>query len=278
MIRRDILLPDGVMRWLLVSQIEHARLSCQLAQHCLSHFGQAFAEDTDPSALQSVRDELLQAIRCHDDGWADWEAQPRFDPQLRRPLSFRELPLCEALANWEGSIRSAADVGPLAAWTVAGHFAALLEDSEKEHDEAQETRWLVQIAEQRTGWLADWQMLNPDVHTTQLAEEALQWLQAFDLLSLWLCCVCPAGGELVPHWPDGYRIGPGTSLDMRLHPVHAAAESPERIAVTVDLWRFDLPMLDIEATAHVVPAREYRDAADLLAAYTPHQLCWKLVP
>ncbi len=310
MIRREILLADAVPRWLLVSQVEHARLSYRLAQHCISHFGGGLAPSADPIAAAEVRNELLQAIRRHDDGWAGWEARPGLDPQFHRPLSFRELPLGEALANWNGSIRSAADVGPLAAWMVAGHFAALLEDSEKEHDEAQATHWLAKIAALRNSWFADWQALHPAVHTAKLAEEALQWLQAFDVLSLWLCSVCPAGGEIVPHWPDGYHIGPGKLLDMRLRPVQAADSSEKtrtgfRIAgvwlnfrslrrklcltpfpgnsetgstVTVDPWLFDLPELTIDATAHVVPAREYRDAADLLAAYTGRQLHWKLVP
>jgi hypothetical protein len=278
MIRRDILLADGVRRWLLVSQIEHAQLSYQLAQHCLSqHFGQTFAQDADLLALGAVRDELLQAIRRHDDGWADWEARPGLDPKLHHPLSFRELSFGEAVVNWTGSIRSAAEIGPLAAWTVAGHFAALLEDSEREHDESQAINWLAKTSEHRTGWLADWQALNPAVHTAQLAEEALHWLQAFDLLSLWLCSVCPAGGEIVPHWPDGCHIGPGKPLDMRLRP-ERAADALEMTTVTVHPWRFDLPELEIEATAQVVPARAYRDSSELLAAYTPHQLRWKLAP
>ena len=277
MIRRDILLADAVPCWLLVSQIEHGRLSFLLAQHCLSHFGRAVFPGADPIAVRRVRNELLQAIARHDDGWTDWEARPGLDPKLHRPLSFRELPLGEAIANWAGSIRSAANVGPLAAWMVAGHFAALLEVSEKEHDEAQATNWLAQTADQRAVWLADWQALNPRLHTAQLAEAALAWLQAFDFLSLWLCSVCPAGGEIVPRWPDGYHIGRSQLLDTRIRPDNASDHSV-RTTVIVDPWRFDAPELTIEAAAHVVPARGYRDTAELLAAYQPHQLRWRLAP
>ncbi len=113
MIRREIQFAVGVQQWLLISQIEHARLSGELAELCLSRFG---GEDT---ALDGVRHELLQAIIHHDDGWAGWEAAPRLDPKLGRPLSFLELPLAEALTVWSNSIEAAHAFGEFAAWVVA---------------------------------------------------------------------------------------------------------------------------------------------------------------
>jgi hypothetical protein len=277
MIRRDIWLADGVPRWLLVSQLEHAELSFLLAQRCLPRFGNGVSTPAYTLAVDNVRAELLAAIRRHDDGWGEWETQPKLDPRLRRPLSFRELPLEEALDNWNGSIASAAEAGPLAAWTVAGHFAALLEDSEKEHDKAQADNWLDQTAHRRTAWFMDWQRLNPEWHTPQLAAEALHWLQAFDLLSLWLCSVCPAGGETVPNWPAGYCIAPGSSLAMQVRPDESADHSLST-KVVVEPWRFEEKELTVEVKAQVVPVRQYRDSGDLLAACVPLQLRWRLMP
>lgn len=271
MIRRDIDLGDAVARWLLVSQVEHARLSAELAEKCVDRLGSATAE-TD-----SVRSELLQAIVRHDDGWTDWETHPGLDPQLRRPLSFRELPLDETLANWEGSIQSAAEVGPLAAWIVAGHFSVLLQSSASDLDQVESAAWLAKTADQQAAWLAEWQTLNPALHTKQLADETLVWLQAFDVISLWICSVCPVGGEDVSQWPDGYHIGPGELLDTRIA-ADPTADISECGAVTVDPWRFDVPELEIEAAAHVVPVREYQDTNELLAAYEPIQLRWRLMP
>jgi hypothetical protein len=271
MIRRDIDLGDGEARWLLVSQVEHARLGAVLAERCLDRFGPATAE------IDSVRSELLQAIARHDDGWADWETRPGLDPELRRPLSFRELSLDETLANWDGSIRSAAEVGPLAAWAVAGHFAGLLQSSQSDLDEIASAAWLAKTADQRAIWLAKWQKLNPAQHSQPLADEALLWMRAFDAMSLWICSVCPFGGEEVLQWPEGYHIGPGESLDTRLA-ADATTDISEYGVVTADPWRFNATELEIAAPGHVVPVCEYRDTDELLAAYEPIELRWRLRP
>jgi hypothetical protein len=56
------------------------------------------------------------------------------------------------------------------------------------------------------------------------------------------------------------------------------ADPVRSATVIVEPWRFDLPELKVEATGHVVPHRAYRTTAELLAAYSPHQLRWKLAP
>lgn len=277
MIRREIDLGDGKARWLLVSQIEHARLSALFAEHCWVHFGKSSASGVENLHFGQLRQELLQAIAHHDDGWRQWESRPRIDPERHCPLSFRELPLKESLANWDGSIQGAAEIGSLAAWVVAGHFAALLQKSERDHDPQESAQWLSKTAERRADWLAEWQALNPADNTRQIADEALVWLQAFDLMSLWICSVCPAGGEAVSQWPQGYHIGPGEVLDTQIAP-DPSADNSERGTVTIDPWRFDVSELEIEATAHVVRVRDYASTDDLLSAYSPHQLRWRLTP
>jgi hypothetical protein len=271
MIRRDIDLGDGRALWLLVSQVEHARLSAVLAESCLERFG------SDSDKIDSVRSELLQAITRHDDGWAAWDARPGLDSKLGRPLSFRELPQDETLANWDGSINSAAGVGPLAAWAVAGHFSLLLEASQSDFKDAASTAWLTSTASGRAQWLASWQEADPETHTESLANEALLWLRVFDAMSLWICSVCPFGGAEVLQWPDDYHIGPGELLETRLA-ADSTAEISERGVVTVDPWRFASPELEIEAAGHVVPVCEYRDTDELLAAYEPIPLRWRLTP
>ena len=61
--------------WLLVPQIEHARLSGQLAQS----WGDASLVAIQPHS------ELVEAISRHDEGWADWDAMPDVDPGSGRP-------------------------------------------------------------------------------------------------------------------------------------------------------------------------------------------------
>src|SRR5262245_37339771 len=139
MIRRNYPLDGEPTHWLLISQVEHARLSRQLAEQWkISESSSAFSA------------ELLDAIEHHDDGWRVWETQPRLDPVHGRPISFMELEPEEAILIWDRSIATAASIGPLAAWVVAGHFAALMCKHES-LGPAQKT-WLRDTAERRQAW------------------------------------------------------------------------------------------------------------------------------
>jgi hypothetical protein len=196
MIVREVQFADGPPQWLLISQVEHARLSGELAKRCLTKFG-----DANP-ALGQVREELLQAIIHHDDGWAEWEAAPRFDPKSGKPLSFMELPLAEALDVWNGSIESANRFGDLAPWVVAGHFSALLCTIGSHSQEPAARDWLRHIAEKRSLWFTQWRARHEALHTVALAGEALKWLQLFDILSLWPCSQYPVPGEIIRKPPS----------------------------------------------------------------------------
>ncbi len=55
MIRRELKLNDGAAVWLLVSQVEHARMSGELVRN--------WREEFSP--------DVVEAIAHHDDGWAD---------------------------------------------------------------------------------------------------------------------------------------------------------------------------------------------------------------
>jgi hypothetical protein len=116
MIRRLGSAAEGTTgQWILISQIDHARLSGQLAEY----WG---AQGYSPL---SPRDELLWAINHHDDGWGEWEQTPDVDPKSGHPRSFTEMELGDALVIWTASIESARQAGNLEAYLVAGHFCAL---------------------------------------------------------------------------------------------------------------------------------------------------------
>lgn len=254
MIRREILRADGSPQWLLISQVEHARLSGVLAEHCLSHFSAVATE------------ELLPAIVHHDDGWVDWEAAPTFDEQ-GRPRSFRELPLSQSLPIWSASIQAAAKIGPLAAATVASHFLALLgaSDRPKVADEFA-VAWQQEMTARRDVWIASWQQLNPQQNTAAVADEALRWLQLFDVMSLWLCGVCPGADEQMPDEVKSYHVGIGEPLETKFF----FADGKARIKP----WRFDVPTLELVADASLVPIGEYTDAGDLMSACRSYQIRW----
>ena len=264
MIRRDIQLGDDQARWLIVSQTEHARLSGELARHCNRVIGANLAAEQ----MLPVRAEVQEAIHHHDDGWLAWDSSPGLDPSSGRPLSFRELPLEESLKLWDASIDRCAEIGPLAGWVVASHFCALLAASTREHEQALIDGWLPEVNQSRDEWLKTWQAEKPELYTRELEEEALLHLQVFDVMSLWLPLMCPCPGEQWPATMEPYRIGEGTPLQAVLTPTIGR--------VHVEPWLFDLPELALEAEALVVPARTYRDGAELLKAGQEYQLQWVL--
>lgn len=256
MIRREIQLSGQPACWWIVSQIEHARVSGVLADRCKTHFPDA------------IRSELQHAIVHHDDGWAAWEADPQLD-ETGRPLSFRELPLEISLPIWAASIEATAEFGPFAAWVVAGHFLALLNNTDKQLTEVSR-KWRSEFESRSAKWLADWQAANPAEHTEQLAGEGLVWLQLFDVMSLWLCSVCPGDGEGVTTEPESYHIGQGE----RLETTFSYASGHPRI----EPWRFDSSSVACEAEGWVVPIQKYASTKELLDHRTPHTVRWHLHP
>jgi hypothetical protein len=261
MIRRDMRLADGSAGWMLISQVEHARVSAELAAQCTVDLGAA------------SRDEVLAAIRHHDDGWCAWEAAPRLDAD-GRPVAFVEIEPDEVVAIWTGSVDAAERVGPLAAWMVAGHFLRLARRNADGAAAARFERWRLQMTARRDVWLADWRRVDPDRRTPELAEVALQWLWTFDEVSLWLCCSCLAG-ESIPCSPEPYVAGRGTPVEMELRPV--GQDEPVLARATATPWRFDAAAFDVTIAGRAVPAGRYRSSAELMAAAIPRTLAWRLV-
>ncbi|MCI0334096.1 MAG: DUF3891 family protein [Planctomycetes bacterium] len=173
MIRREITTANGAKLWLLVSQVEHAHMSGELARH----WREAFTRD------------VVDAIAHHDDGWAAWEAEPKLNPETGAPFSFLEMPVPAALVIWDHSIAAAGEFGPLAAYIVAGHFYNLLNNSEHAKDPLA-VAWLTAKRKHRTGWLDEWVRADPS-QTLEYAKRAQQMLLVADLFSLWLCCDSP---------------------------------------------------------------------------------------
>ena len=187
MIRREIQFPGEEPQWLLVSQLEHARLSGALAAAAVEHFPSRFSENYSEAILRA-RAELVRAIERHDDGWAAWEAWPGLDDE-GKPPSFTEMPQDEAIEIWTGCADEADRLGPLAAYMVSGHFLALLERSREKETPAAEA-WRRKYEPLRDEWREQWYERNPEFSGSWIPEEALAWLQDYDVMSLWLCLHC----------------------------------------------------------------------------------------
>jgi hypothetical protein len=250
MIRRDDTPSDGPPRWLLISQLEHARVSADLA----THWG------NPPMAAIEPRETILATIRRHDDGWQSWESRPAVNGS-GAPVSFTEMPTAEGNAIWQRSIESLADLGPLAQYLVASHFVQRRRKSTQ--TAAEWASFVTEFDRRRTAWLADWQQQDVRANTVERAALALRQLQFFDALSLWFCCQ-PLGKAETRETPAG--------VPLTLTPV-AADE------VRISPWPMTRPSVEILATARSVPRRSYASAEELAAVESKTEvLRWRLSP
>jgi Protein of unknown function (DUF3891) len=252
MIRRDEPGSDPDKSWLLIPQIEHARLSGLLAEHWIA----AAAAPLEP------RDELIEAVYHHDDGWADWDRRPDVDPRSGRPLQFTEMPLAESLGIWQQSIDMAAARGNLQAYVVSGHFCALLRWAAPRWQNSKYTsslaeRFLDEQDHRRRDWLQAWAGANPSRHTAEIAERGLAWLQFFDGLSLWFCCA-DRGEPQVFDPPDGRSF--------RIAPNHETWGQFNAGQFTAAPWPLDVTQLEWSVSARRIPISHYADRAALAGA------------
>lgn len=271
MIRRELKLDSGRTDWLLISQVEHARVSGELARHWVADW---------------VTEEVIAAIEHHDDGWASWEARPRIDPVEGRPYAFLdEMPRDETRTIWDGSIAAARQIGPLAGWIVAGHFSALLRNADHVGDPGADA-WLAATDRRRNGWLREWLADRAD-HSEHDAKHALRLLQACDFLSLWLCRKCPVADNETIRNVEPFRF---ESTADGVGPIEFLARSngaspPSRNSPFDDSgwnvvgapWPFDVPELRLEAGANLVPIQRYGTTDELLDKRQPVRLHWRLV-
>jgi hypothetical protein len=178
------------------------------------------------------------------------------------------MPVEQSLAIWSRSIESAASVGYLAGYVVSGHFSALLErfsarwqDSGK--DESLARTFLDRQAALRGSWLSRWLAQKPATHTEALAGRALEYLQFFDALSLWLCCSERSTPETFrPPFGPEMTITPLTRREYKASP-----------------WPFLTTHLELELPGREVPVAHYRVVQELSeAAWQPVTLNWLLIP
>jgi hypothetical protein len=109
-----IVVEDG-SSLLLVTQPDHARFAAELLA--------LWRADGLPEHPR--REQLLQAVREHDNGWQEADSAPRVDPASGRPHDFLSFPLEPRLEVWErGTERFVADE-PYVALLVAHHARAL---------------------------------------------------------------------------------------------------------------------------------------------------------
>lgn len=208
---------------LLVTQPDHARFAAQL----LSLWRRRDLR------LHPRREQLIAAVREHDNGWREADAAPRIDPGTGRPHDFRLLPGEHRRELWRRGVERFAAAAPYTALLTAEHSWRL------HRGRRAEAGWgvfLDELAERRDELLAA-----AGLTAAELAAD-YRWLELADDLSLAVCCRSEtpvAGGGLTARRR-------GAELELIPFPLAGATT-------------FEIP-------CRRIPDRRYRGEADLAGA------------
>ena len=172
--------------WWLIAQPDHADLAGDLAERIAwTHF-------------PALDDELVEAIRLHDEGWAEFDMTP--GTQDGRPLSFLDFLPADFLKAWRASIARAEESSVIGGLLVSWHFRRLGEfrlrsAGDSPHDRSLVDEFLRQENEREKRLTAQ-QSRNGE----QIAS-LVDALQFCDLLSLYLC----SGSREAVEFPQSFH-------------------------------------------------------------------------
>lgn len=171
---------------LVFCQTDHAHLS-----------GELLSLWRDPELLEHPRrEDLLFAIRRHDNGWQEADAAPLLHPAGDRPHDFMSVPASVRRAIWErGSTRFATE-RPYVALLITEHARHLLrpDDDATEPPSESESTFLETLDERRASLLDE-----VGLDEAELRRDYC-WLRRADFLSLVAC-----NGWEDPFEHDGVR-------------------------------------------------------------------------
>ncbi len=100
---------------LLVTQPDHAQLAARLLS----------LRRLEGLAEHPRRDDILFAVREHDNGWREADAVPRLDEDTARPLDFRDCPTNLRQEVWLRGVTRYAEDRPYACVLIAEHARAI---------------------------------------------------------------------------------------------------------------------------------------------------------
>ena len=210
-------------------------------------------------------DSFQLAAAEHDNGWNEWELQPRIDSITFLPYSFMSLPTAEHIDLYQRGIERVVKVDRYAGLLVSLHCSGLYDKTRAtmpgfsaKYVKAQEaplvSEFLQGLRLQQLRLKVD---LRGDPATKPYADE--KWLQsnsqrleALDRLSLYFC-LGPVEPATIDAVPADYK---GREVDWYLE--------PEGIdAATLEPYPFRRDPLEISILARRIPKRRYSDDVDL---------------
>jgi len=244
---------DGHDVWLLISQVEHARVAAEFA-----------AAWRLPEPFQPLAGEFQFAVRHHDDGWYEWEQAPTVDAG-GNPRDFMDMQMPVATEIWCDSINATVQHSRWSGLWVSRHFCHLaelaVEHRQAESDRSAARQFLAMQSFGQKHWRAS---LGVEANSsTELF--GLRGVQFFDRLSLWLCCA----ERTQPQEFDDPFVGstkwtpqPGGGFQ-----IECGSFIPDELRLSV--------------AAVAVPKQSYADDSEVRAAFAAGErktLSWRFVP
>jgi hypothetical protein len=155
--------------FVVITQPDHARLSAEILSLWL--------DDGLPDHPR--RQELLFAVREHDNGWREADAAPRYDAIAQRPHDFRSIPSTDHVEIWQRGIERFSESHPHAALLIALHAESLYGKATEVPEDWH--KYFSRLEALREDWF-ERAGVNP-----KLIEEDYRFLETADLLSLAIC-------------------------------------------------------------------------------------------
>jgi hypothetical protein len=262
---------DGYL--LLVDQNEHGRLAGEIA----ARWG------NDRFAPPARRDSALIAAAMHDEGWREADATPLFNFEEHRPLHFLEIDMSEHVPLYRRGVERVLERDAYAGLLVSMHWTGLyrgrwgLQSGGVFRTRAASAATRLQdeaVEEQERRWTEIKRELIFDEPRSDF--EAALWnnydlLQAFDLLSLYLCTanLAPAAGarpERVTAVLGAIDQQPGPRLISSV-PVRQGGARADLLleptaegAVIADPFPFEQDPVDFALSGKAIPDERYESA------------------
>ena len=239
---------------LLIRQTDHAFLAGFLARE----WGNEQFSKPEPNGS------FCLAAAEHDNGWADWELQPRLDARTHLPFSFMSIPTAEHIKLYQKGIGRLVKVDHYAGLLACAHAAGLYDRARatmpgysakyvKTEENHLVNEFVQQLRLQQLRLKTD---LRANSGAKALMEEPLlnanvARLEALDRLSLHLC-LNSAQDVLIDSVPVNDR---GEEADIEIH-----SESAD--VVTIGPYPFRRNPLSLSIMARRVPKKIYSSDLD----------------
>jgi len=240
---------DGAL--VLIAQTDHAKVSGQ----CAAHWG------NETFARPQPNEAVVRAAMFHDSGWYGYEASPTIAADTGRPLNFMQVPWGKPQRQaFEWAIEWMTRIDPYSGLLISKHRTGL---QRGRYDKVAHPKFFntQNLPEDNEDFLAR----NEAAQAERIKgyDEAEFWtnyqlLQAFDLISLFLC-----NKDVV----DDYVDPVPTSYGGKSPAVAVNLKTIEGQRIEVDPFPFDVNPLRVQLIRRRMPQNSFADPAAFRTAY-----------